>query len=162
MGQPLRAGRYVIEEKIAAGGQAEVFVARTNGPEGFAKRLALKRILPHLSRDIRFREMLLHEARLAAELDHPNLIQVFDLFEEAGTVNVVMELVDGPSLRGLLGAGQRAKELLPWPLLARIGADASAALAYAHTSRAIIHRDISPDNVLVSRAGAVKVCDFGL
>ncbi len=98
-------GRYQLVRKLATGGMAEVFLAKAVGPGGFEKQLVIKRILPTLAEDPEFVEMFLHEARLAAQLNHPNVVQIFDFGEVNGTYYLAMEFVDGPSLRGGAGAG---------------------------------------------------------
>lgn len=169
MGDPTRLGRYTLLGRIGAGGMGEVFLARVEGPEGFEKRLALKRIAPALADDPRFRQRFAAEARLAAILEHPNVVQVYEFVEEAGALWLVMEYVDGGSLRAVLRRASEAGRPVPWPLFARIGADACAGLAYAHgladgsgKRLGLVHRDVSPENLLLSRTGAVKLADFGL
>jgi serine/threonine-protein kinase len=149
---------------------AEVFLAKALGAMGFEKLMVLKRILPHLAEDQAFVEMFLSEARLAAQLNHPNIVQVFDFGEAAGAHFLAMEYIDGPNLRVLIQRARARGLALPAPLCARIISSACEGLAFAHDSRAlatgeplgVIHRDISPDNILLSRQGAVKVADFGI
>jgi len=166
----VRLGKYQLLRKLATGGMAEVFLARTAGPMGFEKQLVIKRILPHLAEDPQFVEMFLAEAKLAAYLNHPNLVQIFDFGAAEGSYFIAMEYIDGPTVRVLL---QRARERplsLPFVLGARIVSAAAEGLAYAHEftdpityeSLQLIHRDVSPDNILISRNGAVKVVDFGI
>lgn len=165
-----RMGRYRLIRKLANGGMAEVFLARVEGPLGFEKRLVLKRLLPHLAEDPEFVGMFLDEARLVARLEHPNLVQLFDFGEEGGRHYLAMEYVDGPSLWALSRrAWQLGRPLAP-ELCAWLISQACAGLAYAHaleepgTGRplGLVHRDVSLDNLLVSRAGSVKVVDFGI
>ncbi|WP_407653847.1 serine/threonine protein kinase [Archangium lipolyticum] len=166
----MKLGRYQVLDKLATGGMAEVYLARATGPMGFEKELVVKRILPHLASDERFVEMFLAEARLAARLNHPNIVQVFDFGEADGTWYLAMEYVDGLNLKVLLKRAREAGVELPPASCARIIASVCEGLAYAHerTDPAtgepleIIHRDISPDNILLSRDGAVKVVDFGI
>ncbi|PZR09651.1 MAG: serine/threonine protein kinase [Archangium gephyra] len=148
---------------------AEVFLARIDGPMGFAKKCVVKRILPHFNDDPRFIEMFLGEARLAAELNHPNLVQIFDFGEANGQYFLAMEYIDGPNLRVLNQSTRRMSGPMSFALAARIIALAAEGLHHAHELRDesgklvnLVHRDISPDNVLVSRNGAVKVVDFGI
>ncbi len=163
-------GKYELIRELAVGGMAEVFLARTAGPMGFEKQLVLKRILPHLAKDPAFVEMFLSEATLAARLTHPNIVQIFDFGESDGTYFLAMEYIDGPTLRGLLEEAYRRQVALPPVVCARIIANACEGLAFAHDFRdpatgqplGIVHRDISPDNILLSRQGAVKVVDFGI
>ncbi|MCA3011027.1 MAG: serine/threonine protein kinase [Myxococcaceae bacterium] len=162
-------GKYTLIRKLATGGMAEVFLARADGPMGFQKRLVVKRILPHLGEDPRFIEMFLSEARLAAELNHPNVVQIFDFGQADGQYFIAMEFIDGPNLRALNRAARETEGPLSLPMCARIIALAAEGLGYAHDLKDqrgvavnLVHRDISPDNVLVSRSGAVKVVDFGI
>ncbi|WP_434391673.1 protein kinase domain-containing protein [Melittangium boletus] len=149
---------------------AEVFLAKAAGPMGFEKTLVLKRILPHLAEESAFVEMFLSEAKLAAQLTHPHIVQIFDFGEAEGAYFLAMEYIDGPNLR-VLGKRAAAQGLSLAPALcARIIADACEGLAFAHDfvdppsgePLHLIHRDISPDNILLSRQGAVKVVDFGI
>lgn len=162
-------GRYELIKKIATGGMAEIFLARQAGIEGFEKLLVLKRILPHLAENEEFVEMFLHEARVAVRLNHPNIVQIYDLGEEGGSYFIAMEYVHGDDARRIWRTCEKAGMNLPIPLACRIAMDAAAGLAYAHkrcdaSGRPlnIIHRDISPQNLLVSFEGAVKVADFGI
>jgi len=162
-------GRYQLLSKLAAGGMAEVYLARTDGPAGFRKTLVVKRILPHLADNESFVEMFLNEARLVAPLNHPNVIQIFELGQAEGTYFLAMELVDGPSVRALAKASRAAHELLPLPVVLKIISHACEGLAYAHdfadeSGRPLnlVHRDVSTDNLLLSRSGSVKVADFGI
>ncbi|WP_407659922.1 serine/threonine protein kinase [Hyalangium gracile] len=163
-------GRYQLIKKLATGGMAEVFLAKAQGPMGFEKTLVLKRILPYMAEDPTFVEMFLAEAKLAAQLNHPHLVQIFDFGEADGQYFLAMEYIDGVNLRTLLvRAAQQGMALAP-ELCAQLVASACEGLAFAHDFRdpetgvplGLIHRDISPDNILVSRHGAVKVVDFGI
>ncbi|MBL8912938.1 MAG: serine/threonine protein kinase [Archangium sp.] len=148
---------------------AEVFLARADGPGGFAKKCVVKRILPHFNDDPRFTEMFLGEARLAAELNHPNLVQIFDFGQHNGQYFLCMEFIDGPNVRVLNQAARRDFGAMDFAIAARLIATAAEGLHYAHELRDeagnlvnLVHRDISPDNILVARNGAVKVVDFGI
>lgn len=162
-------GRYQLEGRLAAGGMAEIWRARTVGPDGFSKALVVKRILPQLGDDPATEELFKSEARVAARLDHPNLLHVFDFGREAdGTLVLVMELVDGTSLRTVARAVKSGKPI-DVRVAAKLIALACEGLHAAHelkdatgASQGLIHRDVSPENILVSRAGAVKVADFGI
>jgi serine/threonine-protein kinase len=166
----MQVGKYQLIHKLATGGMAEVFLAKAAGPKGFEKLLVLKRILPHLASEPSFVEMFLSEARLAAQLNHPNIVQIFDFGEADGTYFLAMEYIDGPNLREIIRRATGLGLSLPIPLCARIIAAACEGLAFAHTfwdlttgqELNIVHRDISPDNILLSRQGAVKVVDFGI
>jgi serine/threonine-protein kinase len=162
-------GKYTLLRKLATGGMAEVFLAQADGPMGFRKKCVVKRILPHFNDDARFIEMFLGEARLAAQLNHPNLVQIFDFGEAGGQYYLAMEYIDGPNLRVLNQAARRQEGPIGFALAARIIALAAEGLHFAHDLRGengeflnLVHRDISPDNILVSRSGAVKVVDFGI
>ncbi len=165
-----QVGRYRLIRKLATGGMAEVFLARASWPMGFQKTLVLKRILPHMAGDPRFVEMFLSEARLAAQLSHPHIVQSFEFGEDQGQYFLVMEYIDGPSLHVLIHrAHQKGCALLP-AVCARLVASACEALAFAHDFAdpetgqplGLVHRDISPDNILLTRQGNVKVVDFGI
>jgi serine/threonine-protein kinase len=168
--QPLgNLGKYTLVRKLATGGMAEVFLARADGPMGFQKKCVVKRILPHFNDDERFIQMFLAEARLAAELNHPNLVQIFDFGQHNGQYYLAMEFIDGPNTRSLNQAVRKATGAMDFAVAARLIATAAEGLHFAHELRDengtflnLVHRDISPDNILVSRNGAVKVVDFGI
>src|SRR5229473_2279807 len=149
---------------------AEVFLAKAAGPMGFEKTLVLKRILPDLAGDPVFVRMFLAEAKLAASLNHPNIAQIFDFGQEQGAYFIAMEYVDGPNLRSLSRRSAERSISIPVSLCAKIISSACEALAYAHefidpgtaTHLSVIHRDVSPENILLSRTGAVKMVDFGI
>lgn len=162
-------GKYKLVKLIASGGMAEVYLARQAGAAGFEKFVCLKRILPHLARDKQFVEMFLNEARLAARLDHPNIVSIFDLGEASGNYFIAMEFIDGPSLRAIARRAHERGELLPIPELVKIVSMAAGGLQYAHDlcgpngkPLGLVHRDISPDNILVHKNGSAKVVDFGI
>ncbi len=164
-----RVGKYQLIRKLATGGMAEVFLARAEGPMGFAKRLVVKRILPHFVEDPNFVGMFLGEAKLAAELNHPNLVSIFDFGEADGQYYLAMEYIDGPNLRQLNVASRQQGKPLSYSLSARLMTFAAEGLHAAHELRDehgqlvnLVHRDISPDNILLSRNGTVKVIDFGI
>jgi serine/threonine-protein kinase len=167
---PQQIGKYELVRKIAVGGMAEVYLARAAGPMGFEKTLVLKRILPYLAEDPQFVGMFLGEAKLAAQLNHPNLVQIFDFGEAEGAYFIAMEYIDGPNLRALTRRALDLGRLIDPPIAAKIISLACEGLAYAHEfsdprtgqPMGLIHRDISPDNILLSRTGAVKVVDFGI
>jgi len=166
----MQLGKYQLIHKLATGGMAEVFLAKAAGPMGFEKLLVLKRILPHLATEPTFVDMFLSEARLAAQLNHPNIVQIFDFGEAEGTYFIAMEYIDGPNLRELIRRASGVSLALPLAFCARVIAAACEGLAFAHDCKDqathlpmnLIHRDISPDNLLLSRQGAVKVVDFGI
>jgi len=166
----MRLGKYQLLRKLATGGMAEVFLAKTDGPMGFEKQLVIKRILPHLAEDPQFVQMFLAEAKLAARLNHPNLVQLFDFGQAEGSYFIAMEYIDGPTLRLILARARDLQTPISLALAARIVSSAAEGLAYAHDFRdpvtgellQLIHRDVSPDNILISRSGAVKLVDFGI
>ncbi len=162
-------GPYVIEQRLAAGGMAEVFVAKRLGPHGFFKRVALKRILPQYAKDPDFVAMFVEEARLAARLEHPNIVQVFDFGELHGELFLAMELVDGTNVNQLLRVASVRREAVPLEVALHIASQTAHALAYAHratdehgTALGIVHRDVSPANLLLNTSGHVKLSDFGI
>ncbi len=158
-------GRYILGELLGRGGMAEVFAGRALGSLGFQKPVAIKRLLPSLAQDEEFVGRLVDEAKLLVGLSHANVISVLDLVRESDDVFLVMEFVDGPSLRQLLGAhASTNRGPLPLPLVAYIVQAACAGLEYAHArpTGAIIHADVSPSNLLLTTTGEVKVADFGI
>ncbi len=163
-------GKYQVLEKIAAGGMAELFLAQQEGPGGFRKSLVIKRILPHLAEDPEFISMFLNEARLAALLNHPSIVSIFDLGQQDGSYFIAMEHIDGVNLRQLAQMLGKLKRPIDPRLAAAICARAADGLDYAHRFRdsatgkplGIVHRDVSLENILVSRDGIVKLVDFGI
>ncbi|MEP7132353.1 MAG: TonB family protein [Acidobacteriota bacterium] len=167
---PDKFGQYEIIERIAAGGMAELSKARRSGVEGFQKIVAIKKILPHLADNDEFITMFADEAKLAAQLNHPNIVHIFDLGKiEAGGYFIAMEYVDGRDLRSLLQSAREFGTPLPVPLAVYIASKIAAALDYAHRRRDgegrelnVVHRDVSPPNILISYEGDIKLCDFGI
>ncbi|QDG53339.1 PEGA domain-containing protein [Persicimonas caeni] len=163
-------GKYQLIEKIGEGGMAEVYLAKQMGDlAGFEKRVALKTIYPHLTEREDLVVMFLDEARIAAQLNHPNIVQIYDLGKVDDTLYIAMEYIHGQDLRRICEKGIDEDNFLPREFAARIIADAAAGLHYAHTStdeqgrpRNIVHRDVSPQNILVSMEGQVKMVDFGV
>ncbi len=165
---PGRFGQYQLVERIAVGGMAEVWKARMSGVEGFRKTVAIKKILPHLAESRDFVTMFIDEAKLAAELSHENIVHIYDLGKIGPDYFIAMEYVEGRDLRGILNAARERGVKLPLDLSLRIAARLASALDYAHGRRSgdgalgLVHRDVSPRNVLVGREGHVKLCDFGV
>jgi serine/threonine-protein kinase len=154
---------------IATGGMATVWAARLKGTRGFQKIVAIKTILPQLSEDPTFEQMFLDEASLASRIRHPNVAQILDLGEEAGVLFLVMDWVDGEPLSAVLKAASRDTGSIPLPITIRIISQAAAGLHAAHELRdesggllGLVHRDASPQNILVTFDGVVKVVDFGI
>ncbi len=161
-------GKYELGDRLASGGMAEVFRAFVRGREGFVKEVCIKRILPHFSDDAEFVEMFVAEARVAAQLHHANIVQIFDFDVVDGQYYIAMELVDGVDLRRILHRARAAGTITPVDVAVFVAAEMLKGLSYAHTRRwegrplGLIHRDVSPHNVLVSRSGEVKIADFGI
>jgi len=161
--------RYRIIEKIDAGGMAEIYKAVAITLDGFEKPVAIKRILPSLCNQPKFVNMFLDEARLAMHLNHANIVQVFDVGRAQGTYFIVMELIEGYNLRRVFQRLSEVGQRFPVPIALFVVTEMLKGLAHAHERRdangnplGIVHRDVSPPNVLISRAGEVKVTDFGL
>jgi len=167
---PDRFGQYEIIEKIASGGMAELYKARRTGVEGFQKIVAIKKILPHIADDEEFVTMFADEAKLAAQLNHPNIIHIYDLGKiQAGGYFIAMEHVDGRDLRSIEQSAREHSVPLPVPLAVYVASKVASALDYAHRRRDaeghdlnIVHRDVSPQNILISYEGDIKLCDFGI
>jgi TonB family protein len=162
-------GQYTLLERIAVGGMAEVWKARMRGVEGFQKTVAIKKILPYMTDNADFVGMFIDEAKLAAQLSHPNIIHIYDLGKIGSDFYIAMEYVEGKDLRSLLNAARQHGEALPLGLALLIGVRLANALDYAHRKRdfegkemGLVHRDVSPQNVLISLDGDVKLCDFGI
>ncbi|MFT3840252.1 MAG: protein kinase [Myxococcaceae bacterium] len=169
MSSGLRAGPYELLTRLSGGGMGEVFVARRTGAGDFEKEVALKLLLPHLVDDSEFVERFFDEARLAARMNHPNIIQIFDVGEADGRPYLAMALVEGVSLSVLLRTLKNKRLLMPLPLVRLIATGLLEALGYAHGLKGpdkqplnVVHRDVSPSNVMISTAGAVLLTDFGI
>ncbi len=169
MTQPQSFGKYTLEKKLATGGMAEVWLARQTGIEGFNRHVVIKRILPHLAEDPDFVQMFLNEAKIASRFNHPNIGQIYDLGETGGTYFISMEFIHGEDLGRIMRRAYSTGQWLARAISIRIIADACAGLHYAHTRSdeqgrplKVVHRDISPQNILVSFDGSVKLVDFGI
>lgn len=161
--------RYRVVERLASGGMAEVFIAESAGIEGFKKRVAIKRVLPSLSEKKRFISMFLDEARLSAHLSHSNCVQVFDIGVGDNAYFIVMEYVDGADLKAIIDYQKNAGRTFPMEVAVLIAVRICEGLTYAHELTTvegkplhIVHRDMSPPNVLITKHGEVKIVDFGL
>jgi serine/threonine-protein kinase len=162
--------RYRVVEKLESGGMAEVFRAESEGLQGFRKQVAIKRVLPHLSEKKKFISMFLDEARLSAQLSHSNCVQVFDIGVGDNAYFIVMEFVDGANLKAIAESLKKQGKEFPVQCAAFIALEICKGLAYAHelsdpgsgAQLHIVHRDMSPPNVLVTKFGEIKIVDFGL
>jgi len=166
---PSAFGRYTLLERLAVGGMAEVFRAKITSSHGFEKVLVIKRILPHLAADPNFVSMFIDEAKLTAQLTHPKIVQVLDFGEVRGQYFTALEYIDGFDGLGLLRVAAQKRVHVPRPLAVFIVNDVLEALDYAHNARdmegkpmQIVHRDISPSNIFISKRGDVKLGDFGI
>src|SRR3954470_7513898 len=164
-----RLGRYVVLKHLASGGMADVLLGRTDGIEGFERHVVLKRIKPEHAKDARFIRMFLDEARLAANLHHQHIVQVHDIGETAGEYFIAMEYLHGEDVRTILSTASKMRQHVPLGCAMAIVSAAAAGLHYAHERRGpdkralgIVHRDISPSNILVGYDGSIKVVDFGI
>ncbi|MDQ3368343.1 MAG: protein kinase [Myxococcota bacterium] len=164
-----RLGSYEIIRRLARGGMAELFLARTVGPQGFEKVVALKKILPKYADRPRWVQLFTDEARLAASLSHANIVQVNDIGVDAGRYFFAMEYLHGQDVRTILHRVWRERQKLPVRFAVQIATQIAAALDYAHNMRKpdgslvnIVHRDVSPSNIIVTYDGAVKLLDFGV
>ena len=162
--------KYVLLKHLATGGMADVFLARQTGSAGFVKECVIKRILPHHARDEQFVTMFLDEARLCARLTHPNIAQVYDLGQVGDDFFIAMEYVHGVDLENVLEVlHQRGEKRMPAAIAARIVSAAAEALEHAHNAvdalgrpLGIVHRDVTPSNIVVSFEGVPKLLDFGI
>jgi serine/threonine protein kinase/predicted ATPase len=165
-----RFDKYEILERIGVGGMAEVYLAKSHGAEGLEKRLVIKRILPELSSNPRFVDMFIAEARIAMALNHPNIVQIYDFGKVDEDFYIAMEHVEGVDLGQIMSASTRdARHRMSVGDAVYVALELAKGLDYAHRRRdhmgeemGLVHRDISPQNVLVSREGMVKIVDFGI
>ncbi|MCA9522943.1 MAG: protein kinase [Myxococcales bacterium] len=166
-GQPF--GRYYLQKKLATGGMGELYLAKATGAAGFEKRLVIKKILSHLAKNEAFVKRFIDEAKIVVQLNHGNIVSVIDMGVVDGEYFIAMEYVDGRDLRDLLKYCAIKGKRIPWELTLHLLAEVLKGLAYAHNkadeqgrSLQIIHRDVSPSNILISREGEVKLSDFGI
>ena len=165
-------GKYNVIAKIASGGMAELFLARKQDLAGIGRKVVLKHILPHLSENKEFIQMFLDEARVTSQLNHPNIVQIYEVGQYAEIYYIAMEYIQGKNLRDFkkkVYNQSKYKDKPPFHIFAGIFAQAATGLHHAHKAcddfgnpLGIIHRDISPNNLLISYAGTVKVLDFGV
>jgi phosphate/phosphite/phosphonate ABC transporter binding protein len=168
MTTPTRLGKYDLVARIGKGGMAEIYLARQRGA-GFSRLVVIKRILPHLAEEPHFVRMFLEEARLAALIAHPNVVQIYDVDQDQGAYYIAMEYIDGPSLGLVMRKLRRAGGAVPYPVASEVIAQACDGLHAAHELRddngellQLVHRDVSPHNLMVNESGTVKLVDFGI
>jgi len=166
---PEYLGRYRLVKRISTGGMSHVYEARRESLAGVAPKVAIKVILPEHANDENFRKLFINEARIGSQLQHPNLVQIQDFEQENDRYYLVMEFVEGPTLRRIISRCKRNGTQIPLSLLAEIGRQMCEGLYYAHNAkdddgkdRNLIHRDIKPGNVIVNPQGVVKILDFGI
>jgi serine/threonine-protein kinase len=169
MFHPERLGRYLLVRKLATGGMAEIFLAKLLGVAGFEKEIVIKKILPQWSSDHDFTSMLIDEAKISVQLNQPNITQVYELAREGDHYYIAMEYLHGVDLRRMMQKVISQKKKVPLEVSLLIATEMLEGLAYAHSRKdsagnplKIVHRDISPQNILVSYDGAVKITDFGI
>lgn len=161
--------KYILTERIAQGGMAEIHLGKIVGSDGFSRVCAFKRILPHFAQDKEFIQMFRQEAMVAKQLQNKNIVQVYDFVGDGQSFMLVMEYVDGQDLRSVLAVAEQARRRIPVEIAVYVTMEVLSGLAFAHSaldvtgrSMNIIHRDISPQNVLISYEGDVKITDFGI
>jgi serine/threonine protein kinase len=169
LGPGTRLGKYELIKRLSVGGMAEIFLARAVGIPGFQKLVAIKRILPQLATNTEFLEMFLDEARIAATLQHSHIVQTYDVCVLSGNYIIAMEYLHGEDLRSILSASVRAGQRIPLEHVLQIMISLTGALHYAHEKEdfegrplEIVHRDVSPGNVIVTFDGGIKLLDFGI
>jgi serine/threonine protein kinase len=167
--QPIPFGKYYLLERINVGGMAEVFKAKATGVEGFERMVAVKRILPSIAEDEEFITMFIDEAKIAVQLTHANIAQIFDLGKVDDSYFIALEYVHGKDLRAIFNRARARGEQLPIPMACYAIMKLCEGLDYAHNKRDaagqflnLVHRDVSPQNILVSHEGEVKIIDFGI
>jgi serine/threonine-protein kinase len=166
---PTKFGKYTLIDRIAVGGMAEIFLARQAGLEGFEKTIVIKRIRPHLSKQTSFVKMFLNEAKLAAQLNHPNIVQIYDLGKISESYFIAMEYIFGRDMRRIIPKADTMGIPFPMVYALKIASSVCEGLYYAHQKvdlygnpLNIVHRDVTPENIFVSFDGTVKVLDFGI
>ncbi len=167
--EPIPFGRYYLLERISTGGMAEIFKAKAFGVEGFERLLAVKRILGHIAENEEFIDMFIDEAKIAGQLHHPNIAQIFDLGRVEGSYFIALEYISGQDLKTLFQRNRRLEQRPKIPRIIHVVTKVCEGLAHAHGKKDssgrdldIVHRDISPQNVLLSYEGEVKIIDFGI
>jgi eukaryotic-like serine/threonine-protein kinase len=161
---PRPFGKYMLERELSRGGMARVMLATLRGTDGFEKKLVVKQIRDELAGDSAFVERFVTEAKTAVMLNHPNIVPVFELGVELGTYYLTMELVHGVSVAELIALARDGARPMPFSAFegAYVGAEICRALDYAHRTARVVHRDMTPRNVMVDSEGQVKIIDFGI
>ncbi len=169
MKQPIPFGKYFLLERVNVGGMAEVFKAKATGVEGFERMVAVKRILPSIAEDEEFITMFIDEAKIAVQLTHANIAQIFDLGRVDGSFFIALEYINGKDMRAIFNRSRQRGEQLPVPMSCYMIMKLCEGLDYAHNKRDatgsflnLVHRDVSPQNMIVSYEGEVKIIDFGI
>lgn len=164
-----RLGKYNLIHRVATGGMGEIFYGKSSGVEGFEREVAIKRMLPHLSAERSFIDMMIKEAKLTVLLNHPNIVQIYDLSKQGEQYYIAMEYVPGITVGNLLEDAHKTQKLLPLEVAVHITLQLLAGLGYAHNFTdpkgvplSIVHRDITPQNILVTSRAFVKITDFGI
>lgn len=164
-----RFGNYILIEKLGTGGMAEIYKAKMEGVEGFQKLVAIKRILPQFTHNKEFTTMFIDEAKVAAQLSHRNIVHIYDLGKIENSYFIAMEYVEGTDLKKVIHEAKERGEKIPIPVSLFIVSQVASALDYAHNKKDsdgrelnIVHRDVSPQNILISNDGEIKICDFGI
>ena len=169
MKKPIPFGKYLLLERVNVGGMAEVFKAKAFGVEGFERLVAVKRILPSIAEDQEFITMFIDEAKIAVQLTHANVASIFDLGRVADSYFIAMEFVRGKDLRAIFDRVRKRGETVPVPMACYVIMKVCEGLDYAHNKKDsagrdlhLVHRDVSPQNILLSYDGEVKLIDFGI
>ncbi len=169
MKKPIPFGKYYLLDRISVGGMAEVFKAKAFGVEGFERLIAVKRILPSIAEDEEFITMFIDEAKIAVQLQHANIAQIFDLGKVGESYFIALEFVHGRDIRSIVDKLRKYKKLLPIPMAIYVTMKVCEGLDYAHNKKDpagrelnLVHRDVSPQNILISYDGEVKIIDFGI
>ena len=164
-----KLGKYTLVSKIADGGMAEVYLAQIGGHGGFAKRVAVKKILPYFTKDDAFVHSFINEARICGQLNHINLVEVYEFAQDDDVYYLAMEFIDGLDLERILDHLREKGRPMPVELASSLILQVLDGLDYAHTARGldgkalnVIHRDLKPSNVLIDRSGVIKIVDFGI
>src|SRR5689334_8182065 len=162
-------GKYTLISRLAVGGMAEIFLARQAGVEGFEKTIAVKKIRPHLSGDENFVRMFLNEAKLASQLSHPNIVQIYDLGKINESFFIAMEYVSGRDMSRVIPKCRSQNIPFTMEYALKIASNTLEALYFAHNKADqgghplhVVHRDVTPENILVGFSGSVKIADFGI